>query len=173
MSRLRPYAGTAFRLRLPVLSAVLAIDYGGTLIPAETTSAEITLTLNPLAWLIASGSVSRFIPSGGQPALAEELADLFGQLRWDAEEDLSRVLGDIAAHRLVTGADEVLDWHKKAATTIAKSWVEHWQEEEPLLAQPEAVRNFFDQVSKLHDRVDQLEQKIEKHLTTEAQRHRD
>lgn len=162
MSRLRPHAGTVFRLRLPVLSAVLAIDYGGTLIPAETTSAEITLTLNPLAWLIASGPAARFIPSGDQPALAQELADLFGQLRWDAEEDLSRVLGDIAAHRLVTGADEVLDWHKKAATTIAKSWVEHWQEEEPLLAQPEAVRNFFDQVGKLHDRTERLEQRIEK-----------
>lgn len=160
MSRLRPYAGTAFRLRLPMLSAVLAIDYGGTLIPSETGSADITLTLNPPAWLPVPELGARFVPSGDNAEVAGKLAEILGQLRWDAEEDLSRVLGDIAAHRLIAGVDQVLAWHRKAATTIARSWVEHWQDEQPVLAKPEAVHHFFQQVDTLEDRVERLEQRI-------------
>jgi len=39
--------------------------------------------------------------------------------------------------------------------------VEHWQEERPMLAQPEQVHAFFKEVGEVHDRVEQLEQKIQ------------
>jgi ubiquinone biosynthesis protein UbiJ len=70
------------------------------------------------------------------------------------------VLGDIAAHRLVSTATDVFEWHRNAAETIARSWVEHWQEEKPVLAQPEQVHAFFKEVGEVHDRVEQLEQRI-------------
>jgi ubiquinone biosynthesis protein UbiJ len=132
---------------------------------------DATLIPNPLAWLTSSDA--RFIPGGEGAVLAKELAETLGKMRWDAEEDLSRVLGDIAAHRLVSTATDVLEWHRNAAETIAKSWAEHWQEESPLLAQPGQVHAFIKEVGELHDRVEQLEQKINLKNSVEPQRRRD
>lgn len=44
--------------------------------------------------------VQRYLRIDGDVALAATLAELARHLRWDAEEDLSRVVGDIAAHRI-------------------------------------------------------------------------
>lgn len=158
-ARLRPHAGNTLQLRLPLTSAAFTIQDDGRLAPAAPdVRVDATLTPNPLTWLISSEA--RFIPGGEDAVLARELAEILGKMRWDAEEDLSRVLGDIAAHRLVSTATGVLEWHRNAAETLARSWAEHWQEESPLLAQPEQVQVFFKEVGEVHGRVDQLEQKI-------------
>lgn len=159
VARLRPHAGKTLQLRLPLTSAVLSIQEDGRFTPAVPGApVDATLTPDPLAWLTSSDA--RFIAGGEDAALAKELAETLGKMRWDVEEDLSRVLGDIAAHRLVSTATGVLEWHRNAAETIARSWIEHWQEESPLLAQPEPVRAFFKEVGELHDRVELLEKKI-------------
>lgn len=44
----------------------------------------------------------------GDVQLAAELGWLADNLRWDVEEDLSRVVGDIPAHTLATGARQAL-----------------------------------------------------------------
>lgn len=160
-AQLRPHAGKTLQLRLPLASAALAIQEDGSFAPAVP-GARVNATLipNPLAWLASSDPAARFIPGGEDAALAKELAETLGKIRWDAEEDLSRVLGDIAAHKLVSAATGVLEWHKKAAEIIARSWVEHWQEESPALAQPEQVHALFKEMGEVHDRVERLEQKI-------------
>jgi ubiquinone biosynthesis protein UbiJ len=165
-ARLRQHCGKTLLLRLPLASAALTIQHDGSVAAAELgAQADATLTPDPLAWLIAAAPAARFVARGADAALAQELAEILGSLRWDVEEDLSRVVGDVAAHKLVSTATDVRDWHKNAAETIAKSWVAHWQEDDPLLAQPEPVRTFFGEVSELHDRVERLEQKI-KQLST-------
>ncbi len=160
-AQLRPHAGKILQLRLPLASAALAIQGDGSFAPAAPGArVDVTLIPNPLAWLASADPTACFIPGGEDVALAKELAETLGKMRWDAEEDLSRVLGDIAAHKLVSTATGVLEWHKNAAETIARSWVEHWQEEKPTLAQPELVRAFFKEVGEVHDRVELLEKKI-------------
>ena len=161
MALLRQHAGKTVQLRLPLASATLIIQDDGGFSPAmPDTRADATLTPNPLAWLVSSDPAARFVAGGEDMPLAKELAEILGKLRWDVEEDLSQVVGDIAAHKLVSTGTEVLAWHRKAAESIAKSWAEHWQEESPLLARPDQVRDFAGEVEQLHDRVDRLEQKI-------------
>jgi ubiquinone biosynthesis protein UbiJ len=158
-AQLRPHAGKTLQLRLPLISAVLSIQEDGSFAPAMPGApADATLIPNPLAWLTSSDT--RFIAGGEDAALAKELAETLGKMHWDAEEDLSRVLGDIAAHQLVSTATDVLEWHKNAAETIARSWIEHWQEEKPVLAQPGQVHAFFNEVGEVHDQVERLEKKI-------------
>jgi ubiquinone biosynthesis protein UbiJ len=160
-ARLRPHAGKTLQLRLPLVSAVLSILEDGSFAPAlPGVRTDATLIPNPLAWLASSDPAARFMAGGEDAALAKELAEILGNMRWDAEEDLSRVLGDIAAHRLVSTATGVLEWNRRAAETIARSWAEHWQEENPMLAQPGQVHAFFKEVGEVHDRVEQLEKKI-------------
>ncbi|MDP2878935.1 MAG: hypothetical protein Q8N74_05345 [Sulfuricella sp.] len=158
-ARLRPHAGKTLQLRLPLTSAVLSIREDGRFAPVVPgTRVDAMLVPNPLAWLTSPDA--RFIAGGEDAVLAKELAETLGEMRWDAEEDLSRVLGDIAAHRLVSVATDVLEWHRNAAETIARSWVEHWQEDGPVLAQPGQVHAFFKEVGEVHDRVERLKQKI-------------
>lgn len=160
-ARLRPHAGKTLQLRLPLTSATFTIQEDGGFAPAVPGArVDATLTPNLLAWLTSSDPATRVIAGGEDAVLARELAEILGEMRWDAEEDLSRVLGDIAAHRLVSTATEVIEWHRNAAETIARSWAEHWQEESPMLAQPKQVHAFFNEVGELHDRVEQLQQKI-------------
>lgn len=161
MARLRLHAGKTLQLRLPLTSGAVTIQQDGSFAPAVPGAPiDATLTPNPLAWLASSDTAARFIAGGEDAALAKELAETLGKMRWDMEEDLSRVLGDIAAHRLVSTATDVLEWHRHAAETIARSWVEHWQEEEPVLAQPGPVHAFVKEVGELHDRVEQLQEKV-------------
>lgn len=161
MTRLRPHAGRALRLRLPLAAAVLAIQADGSVAPAAPDMrADAILTPNPLAWLVAADPAARFVAGGEDAALARELAEIFGALRWDVEEDLSRIVGDIAAHKIAATGAEVLAWHKHAAETIARSWVEHWQEESPLLAPPEEARALAGEINELHERVERLAQRI-------------
>lgn len=162
MARLRGHAGKTVQMRLLPAGVTLVIRDDGSVATAERgAQADTVLTPNPLAWLMPGDPAGRFIGVGQDAALARELAEIFGALHWDAEEDLSRIVGDIAAHKLASAASRVLDWHRNAAETIAGSWVEHWQEENPMLAQPEAVRAFFGEVEQLHGRVERLAQKIE------------
>lgn len=161
MARLRPHAGRAVRLRLPLAAAVLAIQADGSVAPAAPDMrADAILTPNPLAWLVAADPAARFVAGGEDAALARELAEIFSVLRWDVEEDLSRIVGDIAAHKIATTGKDVLAWHKHAAETIARSWVEHWQEESPLLAPPEEARALAGEINELHERVERLAQRI-------------
>ena len=51
----------------------------------------------------------------GDAEFAQEVSFLARNLTWDVEEDLSRVVGDIAAHRIVQGARQARDWGREAA----------------------------------------------------------
>ncbi len=161
MALLRQHAGKTVQLRLPLASATLLIQDDGGFSPAMPDArADATLTPNPLAWLVSSDPAARFVAGGEDRALAQELAEILGKLRWDVEEDLSHVVGDIVAHKLVTTGTEVLAWHRKAAESIAKSWAEHWQEESPLLAPPEETRALAGEIGAVDERVERLAQKI-------------
>lgn len=159
MVRLREHAGRTMQLRLPLAPATLAIQADGSVAAEAGTTPDATLTPNPLAWLAAANPSKRFLTSG-DAALAQDLADIFGRLRWDVEEDLSRVVGDIAAHQIVSTGDKVLAWHRNAAATLAKSWAEHWQEESPMLAPPAETRALAEDITAVHERVERLEQRI-------------
>lgn len=111
--RLRTHAGRSIRVAFeaparaaPELHAT--IDAQGLLRRAAPGApADATLLLRPSA--AALGSLLREGPQAlsahlrveGDVMLAATLGELAQHLRWDAEEDLSRVVGDVAAHRLV------------------------------------------------------------------------
>ena len=57
----------------------------------------------------------------GDVQLAAELGWLAENLRWDFEEDLSRVLGDVPAHALADAARRVMLELRRVATTAPGS----------------------------------------------------
>ncbi|MDT7928813.1 hypothetical protein [Tepidimonas sp.] len=114
MQRLRRQAGKTIHLRWPhaplarVLPGALALHItpAGLLAQARADApADLVLTLDePSAFTLAGKLASGDKPTvgiEGDVQLAAEVAWLVDNVRWDLEEDLSRLLGDAAAHTLV------------------------------------------------------------------------
>src|SRR5262245_54673172 len=106
--RLRPFAGQRVEIRCPPFPDLrLTILQDGLLGRAEGAAASgLVVKLKPgaLPLLLARDEAARSqIEIEGSAGLAGAVDDLFRRLSWDVEEDLSRVLGDIVAHRLASG----------------------------------------------------------------------
>ena len=91
-------------------------------------------------------------------------------LRWDIEEDLSRVFGDIAAHRVVETGRKLDNWGRQGAENIARSFAEYWTEERPLIACRAEVAQFARDVDALRDDLARVEKRVERLLAREDAR---
>jgi len=104
----------------------------------------------------------------GDAALAQSFQRLLWHARPDIEEDLSGVIGDVAAHGLGDLARSVTDWSRAARSTIRQNLSEYLQEESRAVptryeadrfrGEVEAMR---DDVARLEARVKRLEQNME------------
>lgn len=130
---------------------------------AVTPDATLTLAPSLLPRLLTHDeeAYSNILISG-DTALAEELLDIGKNLHWDVEQDLSRFMGDILAHRLVQTGDSLVQWHTETLRNLSQTLSEYWLEEQPLLAKPAYVRKFVADVNTLHIDVEKLGERIEK-----------
>ena len=72
----------------------------------------------------------------GDSAFAEEILHIGKNLHWDVEQDLSGVMGDILAHRVVRTGEGLMHWQLKPLVIYLRRWLEYLTEEQPLLAKP-------------------------------------
>jgi len=163
--RLTPLAGKTVRFCIPPFSDLaVTIQASGEVIAAAADSpADTTLTLTPglLPRLLARNEDAyREIRISGDEVLAAEILDIAKNLRWDVEQDMSRVMGDILAHRIVQTGANMAQWHAETTRNLSQALTEYWTEEQPLLAKPTQIREFTDAVNTLQDDVAQLEKRI-------------
>jgi len=78
------------------------------------------------------------------------------------EQDLSGIIGDILAHRVVKASEDLKQWHNKTIRNLSETIVEYWMEEQPLLAKSVHVHEFISEVGALKSDVEQLEKRVEK-----------
>jgi ubiquinone biosynthesis protein UbiJ len=98
------------------------------------------------------------IKSSGDAALLAEIFYLSKYLRWDAAEDLSRITGDITAERIVQTVQ-----NQRIGTSLvnlAQATAEYWTEEHPLIAKPEQINTFIQQVDTLKDDLARLKLRV-------------
>ncbi|MGD9952689.1 MAG: SCP2 domain-containing protein [Burkholderiales bacterium] len=161
--RLAPFAGETVELRAPPLPALrLAIGEGARLAPGGG-EAGLVLTLAPASLTALARGEEYFMRSvaiQGNDALAREILHLARHLRWDAEEDLSRLVGDAAAHRLMGLARDVASWQLDAARRLAESVMDYAQHEARLLASRAEHGALAAEVATLRDALERLEQRI-------------
>ena len=117
----------------------------------------------------------RSIGFTGDAELAAALQYLARHLRWEVEEDLSRVVGDVAAHRIASTARDFLAWQKDAGVRLGENVAEYLTEEAALVAPPAALARFgrdvadlVDALERLEKRLDRIDAKLRKHLTAPA-----
>ena len=168
--RLRPFAGQAVEFRCPPFPDLrLRITGNGLLDGAQAeTASALVVKLDPgtLPLLLARDETARkHVEIEGSADLADAVDHLFRHLIWDFEEDLSKVFGDIIAHRLASSSNALAAWQREAVLRLAENLAEYWTEEQPLLARPADVGGFCRNVDTLRDDVARLEKRIE-HLSS-------
>ncbi len=163
--RLARFAGETVELRAPPLPALcLAIVAGGRVAPcSEATSLVITLRPESLpAFARGEEHFLRTVGIEGNARLAQEVLHLARHLRWDFEEDLSKLVGDAAAHTLAGAVRDFAAWQADAARRLAESFMEYALEEGRLLAPRVQFSAFADEVAHLRDALERLEKRIER-----------
>ena len=161
--RLAPFAGETVELRAPPFPALrLRILEGGTVEPGSA-EPSLTMTLKPeLLPALARGDehVVRAVDVRGNDGLAAEVLVLARHLRWDAEEALSRLVGDVAAHRLAGAGRALAAWHMDAARRLLGALGDYLTDEKQLLARRAELDALGESVAHLRDGIARLDQRI-------------
>ena len=162
---LQPHAGKMACFRCPPAENRLTVlDNGEVTAAAAGAAADVTFTLTPgllLRVLARDDTVWRDIAIDGDTALAGTIHHLWRHLRWDAEEDLSTVVGDVAAHRIASSGRTLLQWARASNDNLVRSFAEYWTEEQPLIVTAPDVARFNADVDALRDDVARIEKRIE------------
>ena len=165
MERLRKHAGRTAEFRVGPVTLAFTVQTTGEVtaaLPGASRDLEVRLSPFLLPRLAAHDEAAyREIEMKGDMELAHEVSFLARHLTWDYEEDLSRVVGDIAAHRMAEGVRGLARWSRDAGWRAAQGAAEYWTEESPLIASRVKVEDFVREVSELRDAVERLEKKME------------
>lgn len=167
--RLKPFAGKTVRFNLAPFAVTLAIrDSGEVADSAAAGAADASFVVTPgiaLRVLAADPNTWQEVEFDGDTALAREILAIAQNLSWDIEEDLSRVFGDIVAHRMVQAGTRLKRWQFETADSIARSAAGYWTEERPLIASRQDIERFLHDVDALRDDVARVEQRIASRLS--------
>ena len=164
--RLGRFAGKTALFRVGPVAVALTVQTTGEVLPAAAAAVpDLEVRISPflLPRLAAHDEAAyRDVETLGDVEFAGEVAFLAKHLRWDPEEDLSKVVGDAAAHRFVSAARAAADWGRDASGRVAAGAAEYWTEEDPLIASRVKVEDFIAGVSELRDAVERLDKRIER-----------
>lgn len=131
--------------------------------PEETVSVTIRVQLSDLPLILQNREHAfSYVTIDGDADFANTISQLSQSLRWEAEADLSRWVGDIAAVRIASGARAAFDAAKATQRKVTENVVEYLVEEQPVLVRPRAVADFSASVTKLRDDLERLAKRIEK-----------
>ena len=164
--RLAKFAGKTAEFHVGPITVALTVQTTGEVtraVPQAQRDLEVKMSPFLLPRLAANDEAAmREVEMKGDSELAQEIAFLAKHLRWDVEEDLSKVVGDIAAHRLVGGAKAAAAYGRDTADRLAAGAAEYWSEEDPLIASRVKVEMFGEGVDHLRDAIARLEKRIDR-----------
>ena len=166
LEQLGPFAGKTAQFECPPLKLALVVMQNGEVAAAPATPAtpDVTITLSPglmLRVLARDETAWTDIKVGGDTGFAAAINHVWRNLRWDAEEDLSRVFGDIAAHRMAQTGKSLEQWGRQSAGNLMHSFAEYWTEEQPLIAGKHDIEQFNRDVDALRDDIARIEKRLE------------
>jgi ubiquinone biosynthesis protein UbiJ len=92
----------------------------------------------------------------GDAATAQRFQRLLDYAKPDIEEELSRIIGDVAAHRLAQVARGIGDWARETRSTMGSNVREYLQEESRDVPTRYEVDRFTQRVGTLRDDVERI-----------------
>ncbi|HZV55409.1 MAG TPA: hypothetical protein VFF82_10760 [Rhodocyclaceae bacterium] len=135
--QLRGFAGRQARFEMSPWQLAFRVTADGLFEAAGDEAVDVTVVLPADTPFVALQGMDKAMSGAhvtGNAEFATALSFVLKNLRWDAEEDLSKLVGDIAAHRIGGGLSALTAWQKQAARNLAENVTEYLGEEAHLLA---------------------------------------
>ncbi len=163
---LLPFAGKVLQFNiLPFKAKLIILEDGSLGIPPDHATADAIIHIPPslaIRLMAKDESAKMEIRIDGDSHLATEITKVLQYIRWDVEDDLSKVVGDISSNKVVAMAKESAQAAKKQTTSLTEMLIEFWQEEKPILAKQWQVNQFNTDVDSLHSDMNRLEKRLNK-----------
>lgn len=163
-SRLERHAGKVACLDAGIAALRLKVAADGMLEPPaenETPAVTIRIRMSDVPLLLQNRERAfSYVRIEGDADFANAISQVSQSLKWDAEGDLARMVGDIGARRIVRGAGQALETVKSTHRTLAENLAEYLTEEQPVLTRPDAMADFAAEVARLRDDVERLGKRI-------------
>lgn len=161
-------AGRRLAIEAPALARLLVESTGQSLrVTRGTLPADAEIIGGPLSLLALSTSAAEAPLSRGEvevrgdAELAEKFRELARLLAPDPEEEISILIGDVAAHRVGRLARGALGWTRSAAETLLRDVGEYFSHERGDLVSREEGEQFLRGVDSLREDVDRLHARLE------------
>jgi ubiquinone biosynthesis protein UbiJ len=163
---LTAFAGKVIQLNVAfVTTNLLILEDGSLAIAGETATPDAIIHVPPslaLRLLAKDETAKMQLKIDGDTHLAAELGKILQHMRWDVEEDLSHIVGDITASKIGEMSRKTLHETKKQSVNLAEMLAEYWQEEKPILAKKRHVEQFNTEVDALRSDVARFEKRLTK-----------
>jgi ubiquinone biosynthesis protein UbiJ len=160
------FAGKVIQFDIALIKTnLLILEDGSLAIAGETAAPDAIIHITPslaLRLLAKDEAAKLQIKIDGDTHLATELSKVLQLMRWDIEEDLSHIVGDISANKIGELSRKTFSESKKQSVNLAEMLAEYWQEEKPMLAKKRHVEQFNTDVDALRSDVTRFEKRLEK-----------
>jgi len=168
-TELARHASKTILLQLPLGNLCFEIKSDGLLANLKEIEApSLTLEVSARALSDLAGSTGslreqafKAVKITGDADLAQLLGRLAGQLRWEYEEDLARLVGDAPANFAVRQGKKFASATRSAATDLLDNVVEYVSEEKKILLNKRDFMVRKTELSELRESVDRLEKRIQ------------
>ena len=163
-ARLAVQAGKFIRVDAGLLDVRLEITASGDLADAPGEGGNgIVFRIDPAQvplMLADPAAALKKVHIEGDAELAQVAGTLAREVRWDAEEDLSRVVGDVPAYHAMRIARDFAAWGQDAARRLTGTTTAYLAEEAPVLVRQTALEEHAAGVSAARDACERLEKRI-------------
>ena len=168
-TELAKHAGKTILVQLPFGRWCFEINPAGCLeVLKEVDSPTLALELSTKAMSDLAASPGNLkeqafkaVKITGDADLAQLIGRLAGQLRWEYEEDLARVVGDAPANFAVRQGKKLVSATRSAASDLLDNVVEYVSEERKILLHKRDFMVRKSELNDLRDSVDRLEKRIQ------------
>ena len=169
MAELARHAGKVILLSLPIGRLCFELSSEGSLVAltnVDSPSLELEVSADALSALAGGPGnlreqAMKSVKITGDADLAQLLGRLAGQIRWEYEEDLARLIGDAPANFAVRQGKRWVSAGKSAATDLIENVVEYVSEERKVLLNKRDFMIRKNELNALRDAVDRMEKRIQ------------
>lgn len=168
-AELARHSNKTILLQLPLGNLCFEIKPDGLLTALkEIDSPSLTLEVSAKALSDLAGSAGtlreqafKAVKITGDADLAQLLGRLAGQLRWEYEEDLARLIGDAPANFAVRQGKKFVSATRSAAADLLDNVIEYVSEEKNVLVNKRDFMVRKSEISDLRESVDRMEKRIQ------------
>jgi len=151
---------------LPLQITLLADPMGIQIKPDSDVKADAVLTGSPLSLLNLANQDStgpiqdRAVTVEGHAEVAHAFSELLKTAKPDFEEELSRIVGDVAAHKIGNAARSIVGFGKRAVDTALQNVGEYLREEGRDTPNKTEAEEFIRNVDTLRDDAARFEARL-------------